>query len=63
MISLDMYHNDNVKTCDNVKIFFNDCDGGFFGWIYKEGEIIGDFNAVNSLEIEETFRHLGIVWL
>ena len=63
MVNLDMYYGDDVKNCDDVKIFFNDIDSQYWGWIYKDNKIIGDFNTSNSLEVEKIFSHLGIVWL
>ena len=63
MVNIDMWYGDNIKDCDNVDIFFNGLDGCYWGWIYKDNKIIGDYNTRSSLEVEETFKHLGIIWL
>lgn len=62
MINLDMWYGDNYKECDKIDIFFNDSSCSYWGNIYKNDKCIGDYICNNSVEIEETFKHLPIIW-
>lgn len=62
MINIDMWYGDNYKDCDKINLFFNDIDARYWGWIYKNNKIIGDYTCTDSIELEKTFSHLVFNW-
>lgn len=63
MINIDLYNDDlKIKDCDGLKIFFNDLGAYYWGYVYKNNDVIGDFNCNNTNEIEKAFSHLKIDW-
>lgn len=61
-IFIDMWYGDETKVADKVKIFFNDLDSKYFGYIYKGGKVIGDFWCSNGCDLEKCFPHLHPNW-
>ena len=61
-IKIDMYNGNKKQNADGIRVFFNDCGGGYWGWLYKSNDIIGDFSANDSVEIEKALPHLAINW-
>lgn len=57
-IKIDMYHGNKPSEADRVTTFWSDGRFTYWGWIFKNGEIIGDFNADSLQDVEKTFNHL-----
>lgn len=57
-ITIDMYHGHGTQDADKVKVFWSDGRFTYWGWIFKNGEIIGDFNADSLQDVEKAFSHL-----
>lgn len=58
----DMYYGNKPEEADKITIFFSDSRCCYWGHIYKNKEIIGDYNTPNSLEIESNFPQFTINW-
>lgn len=59
-MKIDMYNGDHATDADKIRIFFNDLACNYWGWIYKDNNIIGDFSAKNSTEINLYFLQFAI---
>lgn len=57
-IIVDMYYGDSIESADNITVFFNDADASYWGNIYKNGVVIGDYSANSDEAIRNTFAHL-----
>ena len=60
MIKVDFYGKNGKPN--GIRIFSNDTTGKYWGYLYKDLKIIGDFSADNSQEIENRFSYLNINW-
>lgn len=60
-MKIDMYDGHKIEDADRIGIFF-DNNGDYWGWIYMNGDIIGDFNADGCEEIENAFKQFQINW-
>ena len=58
MINTDFYHNETPEQIEKISVFWSDDRLIYWGWAYKNGRIVGDFNAPTLQEIEKTFAHL-----
>lgn len=56
---IDMWYNDDVKSCDKIDCYFSDCDCMYRGNIYKNGKRIGDYSTNDSVEVENVFGFTG----
>lgn len=62
-MTIDMYHGDNVKQVDRINIYWSDTNCNYWGWLWKDGQCIGDFNSRSTKEIENAFPQFCIEWL
>ena len=60
--NIDMWYGDKKGDADRISIFFNDCDCAYFGNIYKNGRIIGDYSCSDSMQLEKLFPQLVFNW-
>ena len=56
---IDMWNGDKLTDCDGVQVSFYPNDGKYRGNILKNGRFVGDFVAVDSVEVEKTFAFMG----
>lgn len=59
-MKIDMYNGDHATDADKIRIFFNDSTCNYWGWIYKNNNIIGDFTVKDSTEINLYFPQFTI---
>lgn len=57
-MKIDMYNGDHATDADKIRIFFNDLTCNYWGWIYKNNNIIGDFTARIQRKLIYIFRSL-----
>jgi hypothetical protein len=57
-MKIDMYNGDHATDADKIRIFFN--DSTCKGLVYKNNNIIGDFTAKDSMEINLYFPQFTI---
>lgn len=56
---IDFWYKDNLKDVTAIDCFFYASDCIYRGNMYKNGAIIGDYSAKDSVEIEKTFSFTG----
>jgi len=59
MIDIDLYYNDQKEAADKVTTFWSDTRCCYWGYIYRNKKIIGDFNANTIQEVQKAFSHLN----
>ncbi len=57
-MKIDMYNGDHATDADKIRIFFNDSTCNYWGWIYKNNNIIGDFTPRIQRKLIYIFRSL-----
>ena len=55
MIKFDFWYNDTLETITGASADFYPNDGIYRGNLFKDGCIVGDYVADDSVEIEDTF--------
>ena len=57
-MNFDFYNGGTLADVVTIKCFFNGLNACYWGWMYNSnGDIIGDFNTTDSVEIEKTFGY------
>lgn len=59
---IDFYEGGNVAEVDKITVFWSDTFLNYWGYMYKQNELLGDFSTPDCLEVEKTFSHLKINW-
>lgn len=61
--TLDIWPGNSYDDIVKIDISFSDCDCVYRGNIYnKEGKMIGDYSASDSLTLEKMFPQLVFNW-
>lgn len=58
MIEIEMYHDEKPEDADYITCLWSNTRCCYWGWIYKDNRIIGDYNATTLQAVEEAFSHL-----
>lgn len=61
-VNLDFWYDHTIEDVTKVSVSFNGSTGLYTGWMYRGEQIIGDFSAADSIELEKTFPHLNFKW-
>ena len=62
MIDFDLWRGDNIESVDKITVFFYPNDSEYRGNLYIRGQIVGDFVASDSLELEKALPQLNFNW-
>lgn len=59
MIYIDLYYNGKKEEADEITTFWSDTRLCYWGYIYRDKKIIGDFNSSTLQEVQKAFSHLN----
>jgi hypothetical protein len=59
-INLDIYDGITADAADKITVFWSDDRLCYWGWIYKDGAIIGDFDATDYFAIRGAFPQFSL---
>lgn len=59
MIKVDMWYKDKVENVNGFYVMFNDISCVYWGNLYINDKIVGDFYAGTIQELKETLPHLA----